>query len=225
MLHAGLAPSGLAPFRAFPAITKPQEGLPSCRDSGTFPPRGGCLVARKKPRRQSVAGTSSPSVTGLGAPSGNSGLAGSSHSRGHTGEKPAPACLLNCFSCVWLFVTLWTGAQRLLCPWDSPGKNIGGSCHFLLQGIFRTQGSNLHLWCPLHWYAGSLPLGPPGTPVPEGEANWNFSIVVKAKLGAGKDPECVLVLPGLGTDPVFSESWVLYNLGTSLRKECKIRNS
>ena len=31
---------------------------------------------------------------------------------------------------------------RLLCPWDSPGKNTGVSCHFLLQGIFPTQGSN-----------------------------------------------------------------------------------
>ena len=37
---------------------------------------------------------------------------------------------------------------RLLCPWDSPGKNTGGGCHALLQGIFLTQGSNpclLHL--------------------------------------------------------------------------------
>ena len=25
----------------------------------------------------------------------------------------------------------------VLCPWDSPGKNTGGSCHFLPQGIFR----------------------------------------------------------------------------------------
>ena len=31
------------------------------------------------------------------------------------------------------FATLWT---RLLCPWDSPGKNTGVGCHFLLQGIF-----------------------------------------------------------------------------------------
>ena len=23
---------------------------------------------------------------------------------------------------------------RLLCPWDSPGKNIGVGCHFLLTG-------------------------------------------------------------------------------------------
>ena len=29
---------------------------------------------------------------------------------------------------------------RLLCPWDSPGKNTGVGCHFLLQGIFTTQG-------------------------------------------------------------------------------------
>ena len=28
------------------------------------------------------------------------------------------------------------------CPWDFPGKNTGVGCHFLLQGIFPTQGSN-----------------------------------------------------------------------------------
>ena len=26
--------------------------------------------------------------------------------------------------------------------WDFPGKNTGVGCHFLLQGIFPTQGSN-----------------------------------------------------------------------------------
>ena len=36
---------------------------------------------------------------------------------------------------------LWPA--RLLCPWDSPGKNTGVHCHALLQGIFPTQGSNL----------------------------------------------------------------------------------
>ena len=35
-------------------------------------------------------------------------------------------------------------------------------CHPLLQGIFLTQGSNPHLFCLLHWQAGSLPLAPPG---------------------------------------------------------------
>ena len=36
-------------------------------------------------------------------------------------------------------------ATRLLCPWDSPGKNTGVGCHALLQGIFPTQGLNLCL--------------------------------------------------------------------------------
>ena len=31
---------------------------------------------------------------------------------------------------------------RLLCPWGFPSKNTGVGCHFLLQGIFPTQGSN-----------------------------------------------------------------------------------
>ena len=43
------------------------------------------------------------------------------------------ACML---SHVWLFVTPWTVAHQLLCPWDFSGKNIGVGCHFLLQGIF-----------------------------------------------------------------------------------------
>ena len=34
---------------------------------------------------------------------------------------------------------------RLLYPWDSSGKNTGVGCHALLQGIFLTQGLNLHL--------------------------------------------------------------------------------
>ena len=44
----------------------------------------------------------------------------------------------------------------LLCPWDFPGKNTGVGCHFLLQGIFPTQGWNLSL---LQWQAE--PLGKP----------------------------------------------------------------
>ena len=36
---------------------------------------------------------------------------------------------------------------RLLCPWDSPGKNTGVGGWALLQEIFPTQGSNL---CLLH---------------------------------------------------------------------------
>ena len=35
---------------------------------------------------------------------------------------------------------MWTA--RLLCPWDSLGKNTEVGCYFLLQGIFPTQGLN-----------------------------------------------------------------------------------
>ena len=35
---------------------------------------------------------------------------------------------------VQLFVTTCTVPTRLLCPWDSPVKNTGVGCHFLLQG-------------------------------------------------------------------------------------------
>ena len=49
-------------------------------------------------------------------------------------------------------------SARLLCSWDPPGKNTRAGCHFLLQGIFPTQGSNPHLLHFLHWQADSLPL-------------------------------------------------------------------
>ena len=45
---------------------------------------------------------------------------------------------------------------RLLCPWDSPGKNSGVGSHSLLQRIFLTQGSNLGLLHLLHCQVDSL---------------------------------------------------------------------
>ena len=50
---------------------------------------------------------------------------------------------------------------KLLCPWDSPGKNTGVGCHFLLQGIFPTQGSNQGL---LHCRQTLYPLSHQGSP-------------------------------------------------------------
>ena len=49
---------------------------------------------------------------------------------------------------------------------DSSGKNTGAGCHFLLQGIFQTQGLSPRLLCLLHWQAGSLPPAPSGNPHP-----------------------------------------------------------
>ena len=48
---------------------------------------------------------------------------------------------------------------RLLCPWAFPGKTTGVGCHFLLQGIFPTQGSNPGL---LHYRQTLLPSESPG---------------------------------------------------------------
>ena len=59
------------------------------------------------------------------------------------------ACMLTHFSHVQLFVTTLLyptdRRDRLLCPWDSPGKNTGVGGHALLQGIFLNQKSKPHL--------------------------------------------------------------------------------
>ena len=58
-----------------------------------------------------------------------------------------------------------TVATRLFNPWHFPGKNPGVGCHFLLQGIFLTQGSNPYLLHLPHWQADSLPLHHLGCPL------------------------------------------------------------
>ena len=41
-----------------------------------------------------------------------------------------------------LHPTLCDPVDCSLCSWDSPGRNAGVGCHFLLRRIFPTQGSN-----------------------------------------------------------------------------------
>ena len=48
-------------------------------------------------------------------------------------------------SCLTLCDPMVHEPARLLCPWDSPGKNTGVGSHSLLQGIFPTQGQNLSI--------------------------------------------------------------------------------
>ena len=52
-------------------------------------------------------------------------------------------------------VTPWTIACQAPVSMGFHRKNTRAGCHFLLQGIFSTQGSNP---CLLHWQADSLPL-------------------------------------------------------------------
>ena len=75
--------------------------------------------------------------------------------------QPGPAFVLNC-SVMSDSASQELQPTRPLCPRASPGKNTGMDYHALLQGIFPTQGSNLHLLCLLRWQAGSSPLPPPG---------------------------------------------------------------
>ena len=72
--------------------------------------------------------------------------------------------MLSCFSRVWLCTTLWTAAQRLLCPWDSAGKNAGVGCHFLLQSNEHAAAAKSHQSCPT--LCDSIDGSPPGSSVP-----------------------------------------------------------
>ena len=53
--------------------------------------------------------------------------------------------------------------MRLPCPWDSPGKNTGVGCHFLLQCMKVKSESGVAQSCPtLH---DPMDCGPPGSSV------------------------------------------------------------
>ena len=67
--------------------------------------------------------------------------------------------------CAQVCPTLCDTMDCLLCAGNFPGKNTGTDCHFPLQGIFPTKGSNMGLLCLLHWQADSLPLYHLGKPM------------------------------------------------------------
>ena len=69
-------------------------------------------------------------------------------------------CCLVAKSCPTLLRPQKLQPTRLLCPWDSPGKNTAVGSHFLLRGIFPTQGSD-----PVSYLAGTFfTTEPPGKP-------------------------------------------------------------
>ena len=71
----------------------------------------------------------------------------------------------------------WTITHHAPLSMGFPRQNTGVGCHFLLQGIFPTQGLNQNLLHLLHWQSDSLPpshLGSPNYPV---LIVWLFSCV------------------------------------------------
>ena len=65
-----------------------------------------------------------------------------------------PGCVLTCSVVSDSLQPCELQPARLLCPQNFPGKNTGVGCHFLLQGIFLTQGLKLPLLGLLHWQVG-----------------------------------------------------------------------
>jgi len=112
-------------------------------------------------------------------------------------------CVLSCFSYIWLLVIIDCYWLLLTATFQTP-LSIGFSrqeywsgLHALLQGIFPTQWSKLHLFSLQHWEACSLPL------VATWEAQRRLSAIemMFSNCGAGKDSWESLGLKGDQTDP------------------------
>ena len=86
--------------------------------------------------------------------------------------------LLSHFSRVRLCATLWRQPTRLPRPWDSPGKNTGVGCHFLLQYVKVKSESEVTQSCPSLW--DPMECSPPG-----------FSGIFQARY-AGVGCQCLL---------------------------------
>ena len=52
----------------------------------------------------------------------------------------------------------WTVVYPVPLSMEFSRKNAGVGCHFLLQGVFPMQGSNLLFLHLLHWQADFLPV-------------------------------------------------------------------
>ena len=103
-------------------------------------------------------------------------------------------CVCVCLSSVaQSYPTLWGPVDctcQEFCPWNFPDENTGVGCHFLLQGIFQTQGSYLSF---LHWQLGSLRLAPMGYCMQDPRLTWNCSRSMLSKIN--------------GQNSVQSEKW------------------
>ena len=67
---------------------------------------------------------------------------------------------LCCCCCV---ASVVSNSVRPLCPWDSPGKNTGVGCHFLLQGMKMKSESEVTQSCLI--LSDPVDCSPPGSSV------------------------------------------------------------
>ena len=110
-------------------------------------------------------------------------------------------------------MTPWTVARKAPLSWDSPGKNTGMVCHFLLQEIFPAQESNPSLLCLLYWQADSLGLVPPGKPHIYWMLKKLFDEIMKENMCMNIAPACFLSLSSRMEHEcdakVHPEPWIL----------------
>ena len=105
---------------------------------------------------------------------------------------------------------------RLLCLWDYPGKSTGVGCHFLLQGIFLTQGLNWDLlhcrWILYHWDIGEVPLSPCILAISEHTKLW--------KIATASRPQWMLFFPTWNSSSPTAPStgYLLFTLQVSAGK-------
>ena len=124
-----------------------------------------------------------------------------------------PSCACTCSAAQSILRPFGLKSTRVLSPWDFSGKNTGVSCHFLFQGLFPTQGLNLHLLCLLHCrrilyslsHQGSLKHGSPAKPI------WQTG-------GMKGTQQNLLCLPSLPF--VMLNSGTIYNSATVYQALC-----
>ena len=91
------------------------------------------------------------------------GISNSGEEKEGQKQKEALLLLLSRFSCVRLCETPETAAYQAPRPWDSPGKNTGVGCHFLLQCMKVKSESEVAQSSPNP--SRSMDCSPPGSSV------------------------------------------------------------
>ena len=123
-------------------------------------------------------------------------------------------------TCMWLHTCSVVSDFLHPMDWDPPGssvhgvfqaRNTGVGCHFLLQGIFLTQGLNLHLLRLLHWQADSLLLHYLGSPyflqsaLNHHQSSKNQKVLSSPSTKTSTAPSmCVLLVQGVTNPTNFS---------------------
>ena len=79
-----------------------------------------------------------------------------------THSAAAAAKLLQSCPTLYYPIDIWQ-PTRLPCPWDSPGKNTGVGCHFLLQCMKVKSESEVVQSCPT--LSNPIDCSPPGSSV------------------------------------------------------------